>query len=130
MSLNIHCLCTVFFFLRYESWLRGEDYGPHPEDPNGRPTAAPVPQYETYCGKGSDDSDLPKNKRHTIHKKKNVVGVNPDVNLIELPPDVKKALQDIELNEPEEETPIDEQQLELYEDYWLKAEEMGKFTLQ
>lgn len=45
----------------------------------------------------------PKNKRHTIHKKKNIMATNPDVDMEELvnrpdiPPDVKKVLQDLEL---------------------------------
>jgi len=73
-------------------------------------------------------SATPKNKRHMIHKKKNIISTNPDINMEELanradiPPDVKKALQ--ELDEIEE--PPDEQQLEVLEDIWLKAGEMGK----
>lgn len=77
----------------------------------------------------------PKNKRHTIHKKK-IIGTNPVVNMEELvnradiPPDIKKALQDLEFEEIEE--PIDEpdeQQLQVLEDIWLKAGEMGKIFL-
>lgn len=74
----------------------------------------------------------PKNKRHMIHKKK-IIATNPGVNMEELvnradiPPDIKRALQDLELEEIEE--PIeepDEQQLQVLEDIWLKAGEMGK----
>lgn len=63
-----------------------------------------------------------------IHKKK-IIGTNPVVNMEELvnradiPPDIKKALQDLEFEEIEE---PDEQQLQVLEDIWLKAGEMGK----
>lgn len=72
----------------------------------------------------------PKNKRHTIHRKKNIADTNPDVNMAELanrpdiPADVKKVLQDLELEECEEQP--DEQQLEVLEDIWLKAGELGE----
>lgn len=117
-------------------WLRGEDIGPHPEDP--RQTAAPMPsQMDLLCSNSSNGelpqgylSATPKNKRHMIHKKKNIIRTNPGINMEELanrtdiPPEVKKALQDIEFDELEE--PPDEQQLEVLEDIWLKAGEMGK----
>lgn len=76
---------------------------------------------------------MPKNKRHMIHKKKNILSTNADVNMEELvnrediPPDIKKALQDLEFDEMEE--PPDEQQLEVLEDIWLKAGEMGKIYI-
>lgn len=75
---------------------------------------------------------VPKNKRHRIHKKKSIIVTSPDVDMEELvnrtdiPPDVKQALQDLEFDEVEE--PPDEQQLEVLEDIWLKAGEMGKFV--
>ncbi|XP_026828527.1 lysine-specific demethylase 4A isoform X2 [Ooceraea biroi] len=117
---------------RYELWLRGEDIGPHPEDP--RQTAAPMPsQMDLLCSNSSNGelpqgylNAAPKNKRHTIHKKKNIIGRNPDmedlVNRADIPLEVKKALQDLEYEEMEE--PPDEQQLEVLEDIWLKAGEM------
>ncbi|KZC04861.1 putative lysine-specific demethylase 4B [Dufourea novaeangliae] len=119
---------------RYELWLRGEDIGPHPEDP--RQTAAPMPsQMDLLCSNSSNGqlpqsflSAAPKNKRHTIHKKKNIMATNPDVDMEELvnrpdiPPDVKKVLQDLELEEVDDQP--DEQQLEVLEDIWLKAGEM------
>ncbi|KAL6430137.1 hypothetical protein ACFW04_007721 [Cataglyphis niger] len=121
---------------RYDLWLRGEDVGPHPEDP--RQTAAPMPsQMDLLCNNSSNGqlpqsylNATPKNKRHMIHKKK-IIGTNPVVNMEELvnradiPPDIKKALQDLEFEEIEE--PIDEpdeQQLQVLEDIWLKAGEM------
>ncbi|XP_046420050.1 lysine-specific demethylase 4C-like isoform X1 [Neodiprion fabricii] len=119
---------------RYELWLRGEDIGSHPEDP--RQTAAPLPsQMDLLCGNNSNGQlpqsylDAPKNKRHPIHRKKNIAGTNPHVNMADLanrpdiPPDVKRVLQDMELEEPEEAAP-DEQQLQVLEDIWLKAGEM------
>ncbi|KAG7202354.1 hypothetical protein KM043_018681 [Ampulex compressa] len=119
---------------RYELWLRGEDIGPHPEDP--RQTAAPMPsQMDLLCSNSSNGqlpqsylSAAPKNKRHTIHKKKNIMATNPDVDMAELvnrtdiPPDVKKVLQDLELEEADDQP--DEQQLEVLEEIWLKAGEM------
>ncbi|KOC63208.1 putative lysine-specific demethylase 4B [Habropoda laboriosa] len=115
---------------RYELWLRGEDIGPHPEDP--KQTAAPMPsQMDLLCSNTSNGqlpqsylNAAPKNKRHTIHKKKNIMVTNPDVDMEELvnrpdiPADVKKVLQDLELEE------VDEQQLEVLEDIWLKAGEL------
>lgn len=120
---------------RYDLWLRGEDVGPHPEDP--RQTAAPMPsQMDLLCNNSSNGelpqsylNAAPKNKRHMIHKKK--INTNSDVNMEELvnradiPPDIKKALQDLEFEEIEE--PIDEpdeQQMQVLEDIWLKAGEM------
>ncbi|KAF7379079.1 hypothetical protein HZH66_015313 [Vespula vulgaris] len=119
---------------RYELWLRGEDIGPHPEDP--RQTAAPMPsQMDLLCSNSSNGqlpqsylNAAPKNKRHTIHKKKNIIGTNPDVDMAELvnrsdiPADLKKALQDLEFEEGDDQP--DEQQLEVLEDIWLKAGEM------
>ncbi|XP_011498007.1 PREDICTED: lysine-specific demethylase 4C-like isoform X2 [Ceratosolen solmsi marchali] len=121
---------------RYDLWLRGEDVGPHPEDP--RQTAAPPPTaMDLLCIKNSQASDgyndvVPKNKRHTIHRKKNVIDSNAVVNVNaippDIPPDVKKALQDLEMEETDEhvEEQPDEQQLEVLEDIWLKAGEMAE----
>jgi len=120
---------------RYELWLRGEDIGPHPEDP--RQTAAPMPsQLDLLCSNNSDGqlpqsylNAAPKNKRHMIHGKKKIIA-NPGVNVedimnnADIPADVKKAIQDLEYEEVED-VP-DEQQMEVLEDIWLKAGEMGK----
>ncbi|KAI4485696.1 hypothetical protein M0802_012592 [Mischocyttarus mexicanus] len=119
---------------RYELWLRGEDIGPHPEDP--RQTAAPMPsQMDLLCSNSSNGqlpqsylNAAPKNKRHTIHKKKNIIGRNTDVDMEDLvnrsdiPADLKKVLQDLEYEEGDDQP--DEQQLEVLEDIWLKAGEM------
>lgn len=116
-------------------WLRGEDIGPHPEDP--RQTAAPMPSQMDLLCSSSSNGQLPqsylnasKNKRHTIHKKKNIITTNPDVDVEELvnrgdiPLELKKALQELEYDDAEDAP--DEQQLEVLEDIWLKAGEMGK----
>ncbi|XP_032665564.1 lysine-specific demethylase 4C-like isoform X2 [Odontomachus brunneus] len=119
---------------RYELWLRGEDIGPHPEDP--RQTAAPMPSQMDLLCSNSSNGQLPqsylsaalKNKRHMIHKQKSIRVNSPNVDMEELesyadiPPDVKKVLQDLEMEEIEE--PPDEQQMEVLEDIWLKAGEM------
>ncbi|XP_012269220.2 lysine-specific demethylase 4C-like isoform X1 [Athalia rosae] len=119
---------------RYQLWLRGEDVGPHPEDP--RQTAAPLPsQMDLLCAKNSNGQlpqsyldAAPKNKRHPIHRKKNIAATNSDVSMVDLanrpdiPPDVKKVLEDMELEEVDE--PPDEQQEQFLEDIWLKAGEM------
>lgn len=109
--------------LRYDLWLRGEDVGPHPEDP--RLSAAPPPTaLDLECIQADENNELVKNKRHTIHRKK--VGSTDD-NLLpsDIPPDVKKAIQDLELDEEPHFEPPDEQQLEVLEDIWLKADEIG-----
>ena len=124
---------TKRFVIRYELWLRGEDIGSHPEDP--RQTAAPLPsQMDLLCANNSSGElpqsylSAPKNKRHRIHRKKNIADTNPDVNMAELanrtdiPADVKKVLQDLELEETDDQP--DEQQLEVLEDIWLKAGEL------
>lgn len=102
--------------------MRGEDVGPHPEDP--RLSAAPPPTpLDLECIQADENSDLPKNKRHTIHRKK--VG-SADDSLSDIPPDVKKVLHDLEFEEEPPFEPPDEQQLEVLEDIWLKADEIGK----
>jgi hypothetical protein len=72
-------------------------------------------------------------KRHPIHKKKGpgtVAGEDvllsiergDEEDLDEIPPDVQKVLEEMDL---EEEVP-DEDTLEVLEDIWLKAGEIGK----
>lgn len=90
---------------------------------------------DLLCGNNSNGQlpqsylDAPKNKRHPIHRKKNIAGGNADVSMTDLasradiPPEVKKVLQDMEQEEVYEPLP-DEQQLQILEDIWLKADEM------
>ena len=62
---------------KYDDWINGKDFGRHPEEPNGRPTAAPPPSAEEYLS-NSQNSDKeiplcllePKKRRHPIHNKK------------------------------------------------------------
>lgn len=64
-----------------------------------------------------------------IHGKKKIIA-NPGVNVedimnnADIPADVKKAIKDLEYEEVEDAP--DEQQMEVLEDIWLKAGEMGK----
>lgn len=116
---------------RYELWLRGADIGPHPED--NRQTAAPMPsQMDLLC----NNSQLPEgylsavstkqNKRHKVHHKKKTKqdsDLQDILNSGDIPVEVQKVLQDLENEETSE---PDEQQLEVLEDIWLKAGEMGK----
>ncbi|XP_058805432.1 lysine-specific demethylase 4A-like [Phymastichus coffea] len=114
---------------RYDLWLRGEDVGPHPEDP--RQTAAPPPTaIDLLClekpeGSAHFSGVIPKNKRHTIHRKKSIINSNAEMSTPDIPPDVKKVLHDLEMEDGEvlDDQP-DEQQLEVLEDIWLKAGEM------
>ena len=68
---------------RYDAWLRGEDYGRHPIEPNSKPTPAPPPSAEEYLQNPQNrNKDIPicllepsittsgKKRRHPIHKKK------------------------------------------------------------
>lgn len=87
--------------------------------------------YENYLYFISSNTDLPqaflnapkKGARHLIYKKKSNFDKNSVVDKKdELPEDVKKAIEDIEV---EDEIP-DEQQWQVLEDIWLKAGEIGQ----
>ncbi|EEB12131.1 jumonji domain containing protein, putative [Pediculus humanus corporis] len=114
---------------RYELWLAGKDVGYHPEDPT-RAYAAPSPsEVDILCNKNNTYLpqaflNAPKKgaKRHLIYKKKSNFDKNVDEEKKdEFPEDVKKAIEDIEMDD---EIP-DEQQWQVLEDIWLKAGEMG-----
>ncbi|KAF7988156.1 hypothetical protein HCN44_007650 [Aphidius gifuensis] len=116
---------------RYDLWLRGEDVGCHPED--NRLTAAPMPsRMDLLCSNDNEEElpesylNAPKNKRHRIHRKKTLTGIADDalVNPSGIPDDVKKVLQDLEMEEDIEIRQPDEQQLEALEDIWFKAGEI------
>ena len=64
---------------RYEDWLKGQDYGRHPEEPKAKPTPAPPPSVEEYVTL-YQNGEIPiellepastKKRRHPIHKKTN-----------------------------------------------------------
>lgn len=93
---------------------------------------------DLYCtAEDAEEGDdlIPKNKRLTIHRKKNgrKKKEDDDDNIDEsddIPADVKKVIKDIEMEDDglSDHQP-DEQQLEVLEDIWLKAGEMGKYQL-
>ena len=110
-------------------WLRGEDVGPHPEDP--RQTAAPMPsQMDLLCSNSSNGelphdylNAMPKNKRHMIHKKKTITSSSVNMNEFvhtDIPPEVKKALQDLINEEQENQSQVEvDEQFDWFE-YMLK----------
>jgi hypothetical protein len=65
---------------RYDLWIKGQDYGRHPEEPNAKPTPAQPPSAEEFFfnpqnkGKAIPQCLLEprenKKRRHPIHKKK------------------------------------------------------------
>lgn len=65
---------------RYDDWLKGADYGRHPEEPNAKPTPAAPPTVEEFIlNPKNKDKAIPlcllepqngKKRRHPIHKKK------------------------------------------------------------
>ena len=74
---------------KYDDWINGKDFGRHPEEPNGRPTAAPPPSAEEYLSNSQNsDKEIPlcllepnKKRRHPIHNKKNKkLSKNHDIN--------------------------------------------------
>ncbi|XP_075228956.1 uncharacterized protein LOC142328798 [Lycorma delicatula] len=109
---------------RYELWLQGRDVGPHPEDPN-RQTAAPVPSEKDILCNKNNNMEIPKlyleagKKRIPALKKKQMMQENDNI----IPNDVKRVMEEMELEDIDDEIP-DEQQLEVLEDIWLKAGEM------
>lgn len=59
-------LCSLLF--RYEKWLKGEDVGPHPEEPD-RKVAAPLPlPQDILCNK--NNPSLPQSYVEGPFKKK------------------------------------------------------------
>lgn len=103
---------------RYELWLQGKDIGPHPEDPY-RQSAAPAPtEKDILCNK--NNTEIPKlyleagKKRQPSMKK---------IKVDDIPSDVKRVIDEMELEEDSMTIP-DEEQLEVLEDIWVKAGEM------
>uniref|UniRef100_A0A2S2QES3 [histone H3]-trimethyl-L-lysine(9) demethylase n=1 Tax=Sipha flava TaxID=143950 RepID=A0A2S2QES3_9HEMI len=118
---------------KYESWLQGNDIGPHPEDPS-RVFAAPLPsERDILCNR--NNLGIPKlyldsgRKRHPVSHKL------PDSELFDdqantskemyVPPsDVREMIR--ELDDKEYDDELNDEQREVMEDIWLKADEMGK----
>lgn len=105
---------------RYELWLQGKDVGAHPEDPT-RHYAAPPPKQEEIAGTEGNPKlklfieNLMKNhKRHPFHKK---MGGPDGVLKFDIPANILKELEDVEVDLPEGEI------LEALQNSWLKAED-------
>ncbi|XP_023017300.2 uncharacterized protein isoform X2 [Leptinotarsa decemlineata] len=111
---------------RYDMWLRGEDIGPHPEEPDKK-VAAPLPMpQDILCNK--NNPSLPQSYLEVPKKgriKGGKMGFNQGFNISEFPAALQLELME-EDNMPfgTDELPPDEQQLEVLEDIWLKAGEI------
>lgn len=54
MKISMDTFVKRFQSDRYEMWLKGEDIGPHPEEPN-KQVAAPLPlPQDILCNKNND----------------------------------------------------------------------------
>ncbi|CAG9861596.1 unnamed protein product [Phyllotreta striolata] len=106
---------------RYEMWLKGEDIGPHPEEPN-RNVAAPIPMpQDILCNK--NNTSLPQSYlENTKNKKGRMMAFN---HLADFPTSLQlELMEEDNLAYGSEELPPDEQQMEVLEDIWLKAGEI------
>ncbi|CAH1979501.1 unnamed protein product [Acanthoscelides obtectus] len=108
---------------RYENWLKGEDVGPHPEEPD-RKVAAPLPlPQDILCNK--NNLTLPQSYMEGKKVKKGKMAAFNQFNLTEFPPALQMELmQEDQMEFPTDDIPPDEQQLEVLEDIWLKAGEI------
>ena len=80
VQISMECFVRRLQPERYEAWMRGEDYGTHPLEPNAKPTPAPPPTAEEFLGNPMNkNKDIPiyllepnkgRKRRHPIHKKK------------------------------------------------------------
>lgn len=108
---------------RYDKWLKGEDIGPHPEEPD-RKVAAPLPlPQDILCNK--NNTALPQSYVEGPFKKKKGRMMARYHNFDEFPAELQLQLMDEDNNLPfGDEIQPDEQQLEVLEDIWLKAGEI------
>ncbi|XP_048518918.1 uncharacterized protein LOC109537663 [Dendroctonus ponderosae] len=108
---------------RYDKWLKGEDVGPHPEEPD-RKVAAPLPlPQDILCNK--NNPTLPQSYMEGPFKKKKGRMMAGYPNFAEFPPELQLQLmeEDQNLSFGDDLQP-DEQQMEVLEDIWLKAGEI------
>lgn len=102
---------------RYELWLNGKDFGPHPEDPTKISLAPPPSSSDILCNKNNLDGKMQLimegNKRVPALKKE-------ETEQSEIPSEVKRVIEELEL---EDDSP-DEEQIQVLEDIWLKAGEI------
>ena len=71
----------MIFYFRYDNWLKGTDYGRHPEEPSAKLTPAAPPTAEEFMVNiQNKDKEIPlcllepksKKRRYPIHKNKNL----------------------------------------------------------
>ncbi|XP_057653503.1 uncharacterized protein LOC130892248 isoform X1 [Diorhabda carinulata] len=110
---------------RYEMWLKGEDIGPHPEEPDKKvPAPLPMPQ-DILCNK--NNPTLPQSYlEHQKGSKKGrmMANYNP-FSMADFPAALQlELMEEDNLAFGSDELPPDEQQLEALEDIWLKAGEI------
>ncbi|XP_060532852.1 uncharacterized protein LOC132705908 [Cylas formicarius] len=109
---------------RYDKWLKGEDIGPHPEEPD-RKVAAPLPlPQDILCNK--NNTTLPQSFLDAPFKKKRGGRMMSSTygHLSEFPTDLQLELMEEDNLPFGDEIQPDEQQLEVLEDIWLKAGEI------
>ncbi|VVC37085.1 Hypothetical protein CINCED_3A019289 [Cinara cedri] len=118
---------------KYAMWLQGNDVGCHPEDPS-RSFAAPLPsECDILCNK--NNAGIPKvyveagRKRHPVtHKLPDSETDDPSYanrSVYEPPVEVREAIKKLDDKEFElHEEELDDEQREVMEDIWIKAEEM------
>ncbi|XP_044762733.1 uncharacterized protein LOC123319837 [Coccinella septempunctata] len=108
---------------RYEMWLKGEDVGPHPEEPN-RQVAAPLPlPQDILCNK--NNTSLPQSFIDGPMKKSRKGKMNLQQDFSLFPTELQiQLMEEDRLDFAQDEIAPDEQQLEVLEDIWLKAGEI------
>ncbi|XP_008183316.1 lysine-specific demethylase 4C [Acyrthosiphon pisum] len=114
---------------KYELWLQGNDIGTHPEDPS-RTLAAPLPsKCDILCNK--NNTGIPKlyieagRKRHPVTHKFSDSELSNDTTNDNKCIDVSSSTSVQELDEKEyEDEQLNDEQREVMEDIWLKADEM------
>ncbi|XP_025191836.1 lysine-specific demethylase 4C-like [Melanaphis sacchari] len=113
---------------KYELWLQGNDVGTHPEDPY-RTIAAPLPSTcDLLCNK--NNTGVPKlyieagRKRHPVTHKlsdsESSYDMTHENKAVEVP--LSTSVQEFDVKEYEDE--LNDEQREVMEDIWLKANEM------
>ncbi|XP_072381216.1 uncharacterized protein [Diabrotica undecimpunctata] len=112
---------------RYEMWLKGEDIGPHPEEPDKK-VAAPLPlPQDILCNK--NNPSLPQtyleNQKGSSKKGGRMMSTFNPFSMAEFPPALQlELMEEDNMGFAADELPPDEQQLEVLEDIWLKAGEI------
>ncbi|XP_044260124.1 uncharacterized protein LOC123008406 [Tribolium madens] len=112
---------------RYEMWLKGEDIGPHPEEPN-KQVAAPLPlPQDILCNKNNDSlpAGLIEGQLKKAKKAGRMMNYTQDYSMVDFPAELQlQLMEEDDMGYVNGEFPPDEQQLEVLEDIWLKAGEI------